>query len=175
MSVDFFHIPGYNPIERAFQAAEDVVHLDVNTAAPITNTLCRGINKLGTKAPIIYQGATARDLSISLKQSCGCSATNTKPRVLDAFSWSTKSPFAQGPIMAKSNRSPCHTIRQHDCIRTWLLFIFFKYHQIGVWNLLYIFTYINKMYRFEKWRFCSFHYRFSYVSRRLKEIMSFAV
>lgn len=41
MSADFFHIPGYNPIERAFQAAEDDVHLDVNIAAPIIKTLNR--------------------------------------------------------------------------------------------------------------------------------------
>lgn len=63
----FFHISGYNPIFNwAFQAAEDAVHLAVNTAAPIINTLdrpiqfvdqtlCSGIDKLEAKAPIIKE------------------------------------------------------------------------------------------------------------------------
>lgn len=58
---------GYNPIFNwAFQAAEDAVHLAVNTAAPIINTLdrpiqfvdqtlCSGIDKLEAKAPIIKE------------------------------------------------------------------------------------------------------------------------
>lgn len=60
-------ISGYNPIFNwAFQAAEDAVHLAVNTAAPIISkldspiqfvdqTLCSGIDKLEAKAPIIKE------------------------------------------------------------------------------------------------------------------------
>lgn len=63
----FFVISGYNPIFNwAFQAAEDAVHLAVNTAAPIISTLdrpiqfvdqtlCSGIDKLEAKAPIIRE------------------------------------------------------------------------------------------------------------------------
>lgn len=63
----FISALGYNPIFNwAFQAAEDAVHLAVNTAAPIISTLdrpihfvdqtlCSGIDKLEAKAPIIRE------------------------------------------------------------------------------------------------------------------------
>lgn len=65
--MSFNFVAGYNPIFNwAFQAAEDAVHLAVNTAAPIISTLdrpihfvdqtlCTGIDKLEAKAPIIKE------------------------------------------------------------------------------------------------------------------------
>lgn len=63
----FFNLSGHNALFNwAFSAAEDAVHLAVNTAAPIVSrldrpihfvdqTLCTGIDKLEAKAPILKE------------------------------------------------------------------------------------------------------------------------
>lgn len=103
-------IAGYNPIFNwAFQAAEDAVHLAVNTAAPIINTLdrpiqfvdqtlCTGIDKLEAKAPIIreqpqeiYQQARNKVVDVvqpTLNRVCSMRAAGTqKAHSLKDLSW----------------------------------------------------------------------------------------